>query len=349
MKNLLITGTGGSGKTAVALGLALKLRQQGYRVSYFKPVGTPPPQPGGHDLDAALMKKVLNLDFPLETIVPFTAGPSYLSGYRHCQSMEKVMDAYATVSSGYDIVIIGSASFPHIMGCLGLDTITLSRELKALALFVIHIENDYSLDNAIFINNYFACQALSLLGNIFNSVPRPLMAKTQGVYQKILEERGYSSLGIIPRNAVLASPTVTEYLNALGGEVLTGENNLDNPVEDVVIGAMNLESALGYFRRSPNKAVITGGDRADIALAALETSTSVLVLTGGLFPDLRVLARATEKGVPVLLVHHDTYTTLEKCTEVYRRIEAKDRNSVSLTLENIEKYCRWQDILQAIK
>ena len=39
MKNLFIMGPAGSGKTSIALGLALKFRQEGYRVAYFKPVG----------------------------------------------------------------------------------------------------------------------------------------------------------------------------------------------------------------------------------------------------------------------------------------------------------------------
>lgn len=55
-------------------------------------------------------------------------------------------------------------------------------------------------------------------------------------------------------------------------------------VEDIVIGTMAIESALGYLRRTANKAVIIGGDRLEAALYALETSTAALILTGGLYP-----------------------------------------------------------------
>lgn len=48
-------------------------------------------------------------------------------------------------------------------------------------------------------------------------------------------------------------------------------------VEHLMIGAMDVDSALTYFRRKPNKAVITGGDRPDIQLAALETSTKCTI------------------------------------------------------------------------
>ncbi|MFZ5591935.1 MAG: DRTGG domain-containing protein, partial [Bacillota bacterium] len=112
--------------------------------------------------------------------------------------------------------------------------------------------------------------------------------------------------------------------------------------------AMTLESALGYLRRAPNKAVITGGDRADICLAALETSTSALILTGGLYPDVKVIARAEEKGVPVILVHYDTYTTLEKFSEVSRHLRPEDEKSLRLTLQSIEQHCQWQAILEKL-
>jgi BioD-like phosphotransacetylase family protein len=348
MKNLYVMGTAGSGKTAVALGLALKFKELGHRVAYFKPVGSTGGTLNNRDEDAELMQSVLNMNLPLEEIVPFTAGPSYLSGYRQCISTDKVQSAYRKVAEGADIVIIGGAGFPHIMGCLGLDAVTLARELKAPVLFLIKIENDYSLDNAIFINNYLASQNIPMLGNIFNNVSRPLLAKTEGIYSSILRERGYRTLGIIPRRTEITSPTVSEFFEALGGELLTGENNMNRPVEDLIVGAMTIESALGYLRRAPNKAVITGGDRADMALSALETSTSVLILTGGLYPDVKVLSRAEERGVPVILVHYDTYTALEKCFDISRRIRPMDHNTIEVARENIDKHCDWKTILQLL-
>lgn len=349
MKSLFIMGTPASGKTAASVGLALKFQQEGYRVNYFKPVGVATGTSRDEDEDGVLMKSVLRMEHSLKDIVPYTVGPSYLSGNRNCVSLQEIISAYRRVSEGSDIVIVGGASFPHIMGCVGLDSITLAREFKSTAVFLIHIENDFSLDNAIFINSYLECRGIPIAGNIFNNVPRPLLAKTQGVYQAVIEEKGYRSLGVVPRRPEITSPTVAEYFEALGGEVLSGMENMDRLVEDVLVGAMTIESALGYLRRAPNKAVITGGDRADIALAALETSTSALILTGGLYPDVKVIARAVEREVPVLLVHYDTYTTLERCAEISRRIRPTDRRSIELAQENIDKYVDWKGILKTLK
>ncbi|MCL6559242.1 MAG: phosphotransacetylase family protein [Firmicutes bacterium] len=349
MKNLYIMGTAGSGKTSVAVGLALKLRQEGYRVAYFKPVGSTPGGATREDEDAVLMKQLLRMEHPLEVIVPYIAGPSYLSGHKNsCESMKTIREAYEKVSSGADAVIIGGAGFPHIMGCFGLDAVSLATELKAVSIFMIRIENDFSIDQAIFYNGYLQCKGIPVLGSIFHNVPRPILAKTEGIYRPVLEERGYRVLGIIPSSPEITSPTVKEYSEVLGGEILAGEEHLDRVVEDVVIGAMTAESALGYLRRAPNKAVITGGDRSEVALTALETSTSALILTGGLYPDVKVVARASDKGIPVILVHYDTYTTIEKLSEVSRRIRATDERAIKMAVENVEKHCDWRSILRAL-
>lgn len=348
MKNLFIAGKSGSGKTAVSLGLALKFKEQGYRVAYFKPVGHPAGVRGQEDKDGVLMQEVLGLPYPLETIVPVKISPSYLAGNRQDAFLEQITAAYRRVAEGADIVIIGGANYPYVLGCREADAPALARHFQAAVLFTVQIDSDYSLDEALFYNRYFSQAGLKVLGNVFNNIPRPLLAKTEGVYAPLLAENGFRTLGIIPFCPEITCPTVAEYHEALGGEVLAGENGLDKIVEDVVVGAMTMESALGYLRRSPNKAVITGGDRADVALAALETSTSALILTGGLYPDVKVIARAGEKGIPVILVHYDTYTTIEKISEVERRIRPHEGKSIELAKKNIEKHCRWQEILELL-
>lgn len=350
MKNLFIMGGPGSGKTAVALGIGQKLRREGYAVGYLKPVGNGRSISSHADEDAVLMKEVLSMDAPLERITPFSAGPSYLTGYQQMGNvLDNIRSAYEEIARSSDVVLIDGAFSPHILGSCGLDSVSLAREFNAGALVIIKIEDDYSLDGAVFLNRYLQREGVPVLGNIFSNVPRPLFAKTEGIFQPILAEMGFKTIGVIPSRAEIASPTVAEYYEVLGGEILAGGDNMDRMVEDVVIGAMNTESALTYFRRTANKAVIFGGDRADLALAALETNTSVLILTGGLYPDVKVIARASEKGVPVILVHTDTYKTIERLSQVCRHIHPTDQVAIRVALENIEEYCNWEAIKESLE
>lgn len=350
MKNLFIIGTPGSGKTAVALGIAQKMLKEGYLVGYFKPVGNRRGISGQTDEDAVLMKQVLNMKAPLDKIVPFTAGPSYLTGHRQlANTLATIKEAYEEVSEGCDLVLIDGAIFPYILSSCGLDSVTLAGEFNASAIVIIKIEDDYCLDRAILYNRYIQHEGVPLVGNIFSNVPRPLFAKTEGVFKPILASMGFKTLGVIPSRAEISSPTVEEFWEVLGGEILAGAENLNRMVEDVIIGAMDLDSALTYLRRTANKAVVMGGDRADLALAALETHTSVLILTGGLYPDVKVIARASEKGVPILMVHTDTYATIEKLDLVSRHIRPTDKVGIRTALENIENHCDWEILIESLK
>lgn len=351
MKNLFIAGNPGSGKTAVALGLALKFKDLGYRVGYFKPVDSGRKSasgkiPGG---DAVLMKEVLGMETPAGLISPVMAGPAYLNKFGgKAGTIDEIMDAYREVSGGYDIMLLEGAVYPFAMASVGLEAAVMAKKLDSMVLNVLKVEDDYSLDQAIFYNNYMACMQTPVAGTVFSNVTRTLLAKTEDIFRTTLEEKGYKTLGVIPSRPEIAAPTVGEYQERLGGEVLVGHENMDRLVEDVIVGAMTMDSALTYLRRAANKAVVLGGDRADLALAALETHTSVLILTGGLYPDVKVLSRAGEKGVPVLLTHQDTYTVIEMLGQVSRHIKPTDKVGISIALDNINRYCDWQYLLKAL-
>jgi len=349
VKTIYVMGTMGSGKTAVCLALALRFRDEGKKVAYFKPIGVSPGPERLEDEDALLMKEVLGMPQPLERIVLFHSSPHYLTRYRKGgEHLEAVIGAFKEVSAGADVVIVEGITSPHVMLSLGLDAPTIAGAIGAKVLMVNRIENDYSLDTALSYNDYVTSRGLSIIGTIFNNIPRPWLDKVKGIYVPIMEDHRYNVLGVIPKRVEIAAPTVAEFVDALGGEVLTAEDRLDLLIEEVLVGAMTTESAFTYLRRSANKAVITGGDRADLALAALETGTSCLVLTGGLYPDVRVVARAEDKRIPIILVHYDTYSTIERLQQVSRKIKPGDQRAIRVACESFETYCNWPEIARRV-
>lgn len=348
-KSLFVMGQYGSGKTAICLALALKIKEAGLKVGYYKPVWTPAGVGATVDDDAVLMKEVLGLAASPESISPFVASAQYLARYDNpSRDLDGIKRGFADAGKGVDVVFVEGTNWPYVMMSLGLDAAALAREFGSTALLVSKVINDYSLDAALVVCRLVADAKVPLAGVIFNNVPRTLLDKTKSTYGPTLDKWGYAVRGVVPCSVELSAPTVAEFQDVLGGEILAGEEHLDRVVEDVLIGAMTLESAHNYLRRATNKAVITGGDRADLALAALETSTSVLVLTGGLYPNVKVLARAAEKSVPVILVHYDTYTAAEKLHDVSRKIRPKDLQAIAVARDNLDKYCDAAGILKAL-
>lgn len=342
-----------SGKTALCVGLALTFREEGYRVGYMKPIGLWSGIFEGKyiDEDSILLKDILGLEDSLTDITPYVAGDRILEdivkGRLH-DVCSRIAEVYRRASEGKDIMLIEA---PRNMGLNYLTGLTygfIAEKLGCKALVVSLFESDVDVGSIIQMYEHMKLEGLKTIGVVLNYVRRHVIERARSVVSQILRSYGLNVLGVIPRKAELVAPTVAEIHERIGGEILACEDKLDGIVEEIMIGAMTLESALSFFRRAVNKAVITGGDRADIALAALETDTSVLILTGNLYPDVRVLAKAEERGIPVILVPYDTYTTVELVGELVGRIRPGDKKKVDLAYRLVKDNVDWKSIIEAL-
>ncbi|HED23879.1 MAG TPA: phosphotransacetylase family protein [Firmicutes bacterium] len=352
MQTLYFSGKSGGGKTAAALGVGMKLRDEGLKVSYFKPFSFRKGLVKKDDDDVVLMREVLALPFSSETISPLTVNAHYLtSGFlkeNQNNLVQRVEKAFKRCSEGYDVVLVDGSIEPYIGYNKGLDDYSLAAKFQASVIPVVRADDDFQFDQNLLYLDLWKQHKAPLIGAVFCNVTPTQWNTSTSIYKPLIEEKYCPVLGVVPKQIEISSPTVAEFYDILQGEILAAPERLDRIVEEVVIGTMNIESALSYLRRAPHKAVITGGDRSDMALTALETSTSVLILTGGLYPDVRVLAKAEEKGVPVILVHQDTYTTIENLHSLYWSIHPEDERAISRVKEICEKYVDFKLILKSV-
>jgi len=304
-----------SGKSALCIGLGRSFQRRGYALGYLKPVSTSDrvlPERTS-DEDANFMKQVFGLSEPLDVLAPVTltsfATEAILKGQSPVDYQQRLKAAYDRVIDGKDVLILEGGGNLREGYLLGLSPPLVSDLFNARELVVVKYNSDTQI-----VDDALAAHAIlddSLLGVVFNVVPRQRLPFLKDVVRPFLAARGVTVLAALPRERVLSSVSVGELVEGLASELLCGEEYTDELVEHLMVGAMNVEAALRYFRRKPNKAVITGGDRPDIQLAALETSTKCLILTGNLEPSPIILGRAEEIGVPVLLVKDDTLTTVQ--------------------------------------
>ena len=352
--NLFVSSPAGfSGKTAVCLGLALRFRQEGYKVGYFKPIGTEMSRVGDRpvDEDALLMKAVLNLDAATETLTPVIFHGRFLEELvktRPETYISRIEQAFEQASAGTDLLIVES-SHKLSQGCImGLSGPILAKRLGSDVLLVSRFDEDEVIGDILCSAEIVRSTGVPCCGVVLNYVGRDVLERVKGLAVPLLERQNVEVLGVIPRDVSLTAPTAHEVYAALGGEVLAAREKMSNLVESFVVGAMTPDSALSYFRRAANKAVITGGDRSDLALTALETSTSMLVLTGNLYPNIMVLAKAEEKGVPVLLVPYDTYTTVDKLSRITGRVKPEDESKIKAAARDVEEHVEWRKILDIL-
>ncbi len=302
-----------SGKSALSVGLGKRFIRDGYSLGYMKPVSTNATRTGGVcvDEDAEFVKHTFDLTEPVSQLAPICLDAADVEAALRGEKnnfVQHLQETFAAVAADKDIMILEGGSSLSEGSMLGLPSHEVSRLLGAKELVIVKYNTVSVVDDIL---GSKAVLHTSMIGAVINAVPRPKMEFVQHTVVPFLQQRGIKVYAVLPQERILLSISVRELAQVLGAEILCCADRIDELVENLMIGAMSVDTALSYFRRKPNKAVITGGDRPDIQLAALETSTRCLILTGNLHPSPIILGRAEEVGVPVMLVHKDTLTTVE--------------------------------------
>lgn len=318
--------TGFSGKTFVSVGLALLLRKMGYSVGYLKPIGKAPVKRGKnlYDADAVFLKDVLELPEPLDVISPFVMtfeGQNLLLKGKMPDVRKKIMTAFKALKKR-DFVIIGGSGSLFEGALLHINVLELMEDLDARVLLVEPWRGEFSSDSLYGVN---ALLGKRLAGSVINKVPQNTVGYVRETLAPALEKKGVRIFGVFPKDKFLEAVSVRQLNDLVAGKVLCCEDRLEEFVENFSIGAMDVDNALNYFRRTPNKAVITGAHRSDIQLAAMETSTKCIILTGGLYTNDVVLGKAQMKGIPIISVADDTFTTVDRIEAVMGKTRIADR------------------------
>jgi BioD-like phosphotransacetylase family protein len=352
MQTLFIGSTAGnSGKTLITVGLGLALQECGYKVGYVKPLGKLPITVGGKvvDADAQFLKGILQLAEPLEQICPVVLTQDLVArGLRGAAPdlRAKIQQAYDGISAGKDITLIGGAGSLSDGAFLGISGTRLAKEFKAPVLLIDpYYQNEVCLDCVL-----TAKEALGdhLMGVVLNRVPPQSLPEVEEEVVSFLGAKGIEVLGVLPLDRLLDAITVRQIVEVLDGKVLCCDDRLDEFVERFSVGAMDVEHALGYFQKLPNKAVITGGSHADIQLAALETSTKCLVLTGDQMPNPIIVGRAQELRVPLISARYDTLTTVEKLEAVLGRIRIREDRKVQRARDLLRDRLNYRRIVEKL-
>ncbi|MEW6142185.1 MAG: DRTGG domain-containing protein [Chloroflexota bacterium] len=330
MVSLLVASTEPAGKTAICAGTGRKLIEKGKKVGYLRPVtltatGAPDYQ------DAATIKEALELSETLEAL-----SPLHLSAQQFTQTQgldQKIKTAFAAVPAGKDIVVAeGLSAVDEVSGKFNA---MLADLLDAKVITIVRYTPSMSGASAaagkVFGNRW--------LGAIVTAAPD---------VKAMLAKDGVKVLGIVPEDRTLFGISCAEVAKLLEAKVVTGAKLLDKTIENVLLGAMTVDSGLEYFNRKDHKAAIIRGDRPDMALAALQTNMSCLILTGGAEPPSVVVRTADDKKVPVLLVKQETPAVVELIEKALPQAKFRGAQKVDRLDDLVAKSVDFDGIFKAI-
>lgn len=340
MISLYVGSTSGySGKSLVSMGVGLRLKKDGLRVGYFKPVGILPIKVENilTDKDAWFIYRAFELKDHVSEICPVVLTQeltvrAYLKDMRGL--LRKIERSFQQLSQDKDIMIVGGSGSIYSWSVLGVSGLKVIKRLNAKVLLVVKYEGEFCVD---YILQAKKDLGVHFIGVIFNKVTHEFRQSVDDYIVPFLKRRGIDVIGILPHDPLVGSITVEELNEMLGGKVLCCHDRLSNLVERFLIGAMQVDRATEYFKMTKNNAVIVGGDRADIQLSAIESGTECLVLTGELYPSELIVSRAEQKNIPIIVVRDDTYTVAKKVERLSVRLRLRDKAKVAHGTELVMK------------
>lgn len=310
MKTLIIASVNReSGKTLVALGIALNSPG---KVEYLKPIrgSLRKVDEQVQEADAYLVREVLHLDSRSEDISPIALE---LGGEVDAASLVARLKELAI---GSDLLLVETGQTAEVGLTWGVSAFDIAAAMGE-GLVLVTDADPIHLDTVVMMCSFAQSRNVAINGVVVNN-------DRDGRLASLIRERGLPVVGVIPFEPHLRTFRVREILEEVGGECVAGSSGLDRTVENVVIGAMTVDTALQFMRRIPRKCVITGGDRTDLQLAALTTDVSALVLTGGIRPNSHVMATAHDLGVPIIVISGHTYQVAERFESLESRINPTD-------------------------
>ncbi|MGD9498227.1 MAG: phosphotransacetylase family protein [Armatimonadota bacterium] len=340
--SIYIAGTSQhSGKTLVSLGLVAALRERGVKVGYMKPVGQRTIEiDGAHvDEDVVLIRTVYDLPTDPADSNPVTIPSGFTTRFvRQNRSrvplIEQIKDAYARVAAGADLVIVEGTGHAGVGSVIGMGNAQVAAILRSRAMIVTggglgRPIDEFALNRAMF--DQEGCRVIGMVANKF--LPEKI-AELKPLLADWLGRHGDRLLGVIPYVPVLSRLTMRQIAAETGAQIIHGEQSLDRPISQCIIGAQHPHRLLEQLR--PGVLAIIPGDRDDLILAAIsseelssETAGTIgICITGGVKPHDTVMRLIERSQAPVIAIERGTYDVASEISDVVGKILPSDTEKI---------------------
>jgi len=336
-----------SGKSLVALGLMSLLLGKTAKVGYFRPIiGDLDGDEKDNHLNTVLSYFDINMDY--NKCYAFTRS-EVLNLYNQGKSgdvIDEIIRKYKYLENQFDIVLVEGTDFSHENNSLELDINMLISKNLGLPVIIVARGDKSDLKDIVDVVQLAydtIKQEAKVLSIMINKVPEENL---QELKQSLIERtHNTTDVTVIPSIKSLSSPTIKEIVKILQGEVLFGNDMLNNLTENFSVGAMQLRNYLTHLK--DNALVITPGDRADIILGALQAHSSKnypkisgIILTGGLMPEEPILKliEGLSSIVPIISVNGGTYSVTNSIGTIKSRIYADNIEKITTSIATFEKH-----------
>jgi BioD-like phosphotransacetylase family protein len=347
------------GKTTVSLGLMTGLRQYFSRVGYIKPVGQRfvEVEEQKIDEDTILMDRVFALNCPLVDMSPIAVEPDFTRRYIQSSNREALVGtierAFDRVAWEKDFVLCEGSGHAGVGSVFDLSNAQIAKLLNAKVIIVTQGGIGRPIDEVALNQALFEKEGVEIMGIIVNKISQEKLEFIEEFTRRGFKRRGLELLGAIPHQRILSSPTMNLIQRELHAEMLNHSRQLNNLVQDIVVGAMGVHNALRFFK--PGALLITPGDRLDIVLTVAgegsekgDLKLAGIILTDNARPSRNIMKVIEDMPFPVLLAEADSYKVTSIVHDLTVKTTPDDAEKISIIRDLVAKHVDVEKIWKSL-
>lgn len=360
-KRIFIAATGQNvGKTTNAVGLFSKLKKNNFKTGFIKPVGQRYIQVGDIkvDEDSFLLYKVFNLDFNLKDMNPIAVPRGFTEDYiRNPQPeklIEKINESFERIAECSDYVVIEGTGHAGVGSVFDASNAKVAKTLKSKVILVTNGGIGNAIDQLSLNKSLFDQMDVEILGVIINKVIEQKYEKIKEITEKGLKRLNLKLLGVVPYKNIMEYPSMEQLREIVEGEFITGKNNSELLVQNIIVGAMSVTHILSIVKE--DTLIITPGDREDIILAVLSHSLSNqegtrqnfvgIIITGNISPSVEVMKIIKNTQIPIILCPHDTFDCASQIHDLKVKIKVDNLQKIETSQNLFDEYVDYNYILE---
>ncbi len=334
----IASAEGETGKSTVALGITSLLSRTVGRVGVFRPVSR---VAEGSDYVLDLLLGHASVDQTAEQAI----GVTYDDVRSNPElALATIVQRYHEVERRSDAVVIVGTDYTDVSGTAEFEfNARIAANLGAPVVLVVHGMDRTPQEIASVVasaTNEMADSHASLAAVVANRCDAEDLDAIRSALPDGL------GVGVIPEDPILTAPSVGQLMEALDGELLSGDSALlAREVQHVVVGAMNADHTLGHLKQGG--VLITPGDRSDNIVTALTAhaaegfpSLAAVVLNGGFTPEGKIaeLIQSLGSSLPMITTGLGTYETAHRCWTTRGHLTRESSTKVDAALRLFDSH-----------
>jgi BioD-like phosphotransacetylase family protein len=346
-----------TGKTTTSLGLYAALRKDFQRIGFIKPVGQRFVEVEGKqiDEDSVLIRDTFGTEVPIEDMSPIAVEPQFTRRYiNHANNdtlVRRIQRSFDRAAWEKDFAIIEGTGHAGVGSVFDLSNARVAKILETKVLLITPAGIGRPIDEAALNKALFDQEDVEVIGVVMNKVLPDRMESIADIARRGFGRLGLELLGMIPRERMLAQPTLDQICEKIRGEFLHGEDRGRKRIDKAIIGAVSFRNVLRDIE--PDSLLIIPGDREDAIRAVIERSMADdggpfcgMILSDDYEPSDTVRALLQHSSLPVILSGQDSYIIASRIHSMTVKTLPGDQEKISRITELVQQHVNIPRILE---